>query len=283
MKFDVSGWLDDADKIQSPNRYTTANAREIIVMHYTAGYNAASAINTFKRASAEASAHFVVAVDGSITQMVSTNEVAWHAGFGVYDGRPKVNSFSIGIEIDNPGYHFKRADGGFDNWERKPVTAASLAPFPGMVEARDAWVGSAMAYWPKYPEAQLKALESLTKALLKTYKSITDIVGHKDVDSVRKRKVDPGPAFPMQRFNLLIDTRSDEEPVATEFLVKSDTGTLNVRGGPGTNFDPLSWGPLSNGQKVIRLEGRGEWYRVRRWIEGTAREGWVYAPYLVPA
>ena len=281
MKFSAGGWLDVAKQVQSPNRYQQPNAREIIVMHYTAGYDAASAINTFKK-SGGASAHFVVDTDGEITQMVSTADVAWHAGFGLYHERPKVNSFSIGIEIVNPGYHFKAPGGGYLNWERKPVSAARLAPFPGMVEARDPWVGSAMAYWPVYPEVQLKSVEQLTKALLRSYRTIVDIVGHRDVDTVRKLKVDPGPAFPLRRFRMLVDHRDDKE-VLTPFLVKSDSGTLNVRGGPGTSFDTLSWGPLRNGQEVQRLETNGGWYRVRRWIEGAKFEGWVYAAYLVPA
>jgi N-acetylmuramoyl-L-alanine amidase len=285
MKFNASGWLDSAVQTLSPNLDKGPNGREIIVMHYTAGYTASSAVNTFKLKSAQSSAHFVVEVDGGITQMVSTADIAWHAGRSLYHGRQRVNSFSIGIEIVNPGYHFKAADGGFLNWERKPVSSAKLAPFPGMVEAQDPWVGSAKTYWPIYPEAQLKAIEQLTKALLKAYPSIDDIVGHRDVDTVRRLKVDPGPAFPMRRFRMLLDRRDEPEtaPGLAEFLIKSPTGTLNVRGGPGTNFDTLSWGPIDNGQKVQRLEARGEWYRVRRWVEGIAREGWVFAAYLVPA
>ena len=139
-----------------------------------------------------------------------------------------------------------------------------------------------MAYWPVYPEVQLKSVEQLTKALLRSYRTIVDIVGHRDVDTVRKLKVDPGPAFPLRRFRMLVDHRDDKE-VLTPFLVKSDSGTLNVRGGPGTSFDTLSWGPLRNGQEVQRLESSGGWYRVRRWIEGVKFEGWVYAAYLVPA
>jgi N-acetylmuramoyl-L-alanine amidase len=284
MKFNNSGWLDTAVQTLSPNRDIGPNAREIIVMHYTAGYTASSAVNTFKSPAAKSSAHFVIEADGTITQMVSTADIAWHAGFSLYHGRQKVNSFSIGIEIVNPGYHFKNETGGYLNWERKPVSAAKLLPFPGMVEAHDDWVGNAKTFWPNYPEAQLKAIEQLTKALLKAYPSLNAVVGHRDIDTNRRLKVDPGPAFPMRRFRMLLDRRNEKEPTAgqAEFIVKSSSGPLNVRGGPGTNFDTLSWGPLNNGQRVQRLEARGEWYNVRRWVEGVAREGWIYAAYLVP-
>jgi N-acetylmuramoyl-L-alanine amidase len=282
MKFDTSGWLDSATRTLSPNKAPGPNAREIIVMHYTAGYTASSAVNTFLQAASQASAHFVVDVDGGITQMVSTADVAWHAGKSLYHGRNRTNTFAIGIEIVNPGYHFRSDDGTYLNWENKPISAAKLAPFPGMVEAHDDWVGSRKTYWPNFPEAQLKALDQLTKALLKAYKSISDIVGHRDVDVIRHLKVDPGPAFPMKRYRLLLDGRDDADTLSSEFMVKSADGTLNVRGGPGTNFDKLSWGPLENGQHVLRIEARGEWYHVRRWIDGVAKDGWVFAANLVP-
>jgi len=284
MKFDSKGRLDTATWIASPNFYPGANPREIIVMHYTAGYTAGSAINTFKvrppKPANPASAHFVVETDGTITQMVSTNDRAWHAGDGYYQSRPNVNNFSIGIEIVNPGYHFSDGAGGYLNWERKPVKPARLKPFPGMTEAREPWAGSAKMFWPNYPEAQLSAVEALTRALIKAYPSIHDVVGHRDVDGKRKRKVDPGPAFPLLRYRMLTDSRSDDPAPAAVMKVESDDGTLNVRGGPGAAFATLDWGPLKNGDDVQVLERLGEWYRVQRWFNGTPKQGWVYARYL---
>jgi N-acetylmuramoyl-L-alanine amidase len=282
MKFSEQGWLDTATRIDTPNFNDDANARTIIVMHYTAGYTAASAIATFKNPASEASAHFIVGTNGAITQMVATRHVAWHSGFGLYQGRRNVNGFAIGIEIVNPGYHFRNPAGGFLNWDKKPVTAAQLAPFPGMVEARDAWVGSAPVFWPRYPETQLRAVEQLTATLLKAYPTITDIVGHRDVDSERRRKVDPGPAFPMPRFKALITARNRDASTTTAiFVVKSDTGEVRVRSGPGTGFATLDWSPLGNGDQVERLSRDGDWLRIRRWVNGTPREGWVRADYLV--
>lgn len=280
MKFDKNGRLDTAGWVMSPNFYPAANSREIIVMHYTAGYTASSAINTFAVKTGKASAHFVVEVDGKITQMVSINDRGWHAGYGLYESRPKVNDFSIGIEIVNPGYHFSDGSGGYLNWQRKPIKPALLKPFPGMTEAHEPWAGSSILFWPNYPEAQLSAVEALTRALIKAYPSIRDVVGHRDVDTVRRLKVDPGPAFPMRRFRLLLDQRSDDAPQLMTMKVVADDGVLNVRGGPGTAFATLSWGPLKNGDQVQVLERVGEWYLVQRWLSGVAKQGWVYARYL---
>lgn len=280
MKFDKQGRLDAGKWVASPNLYAGGNARELVVMHYTAGYTAGSAINTFAVKGSKASAHFVVDVDGAITQMVSTHDRAWHAGGGYYQSRPQVNNFSIGIEIVNPGYHFSDGAGGYLNWQRKPVKPALLKPFPGMVEAKDPWAGSAKLFWPNYPQAQLDAVESLTRALIKAYPSIRDVVGHRDVDGVRKLKVDPGPAFPLRRFRLLVDERSDTPPPPPTMRVATEEDTLNVRGGPGTAFAMLDWGPLKNQDEVQVLERVGEWYRVQRWFGGVAKQGWVFARYL---
>lgn len=284
MGFSPDGWRTGATRRQTANCYPGVNARRIIVMHYTAGYQASSAVNTFldTEASKPSSAHFVVEADGEVTQMVSTDDGAWHAGGGEYRQKGRVNEFSIGVEIVNPGYHFRSPDGGFLNWRRQPVPAERLSPFLPMIEAADPWVGSAPVWWPSFPEAQLSAVEDLTQDLLETYSSITDIVGHRDIDHLRRLKVDPGPAFPLRRFRALLDRRDDPDRAGLAARVSTLGGALNVRGGPGSTFDTLDWGPLQNGAMVEVLEERGEWSLVASTEGGHRREGWAYARYLAP-
>lgn len=277
----VDGWVTDINHDETNNAYSNQNTHECIVMHYTASYDLDSPVKHFKKRSSSASAHFVIGVDGAIVQMVSLDDGAWHSGGGVFRGRGDVNRRSVGIEIVNPGYHFKNSNGDYLNWERKKISASKLAPFPGMIEARDPWVGSAQAHWPVYPEPQLAAVEKLTKLLLRKYRSIVDIVGHRDVDTVRKWKVDPGPAFPMQRYRMLLDDRSAAVEGAQKMRVETNGGGLNVRGGPGVSFDKLSWGPLRNGDEVTALEYRDGWYRVEATVDGGPRQGWCYGLYLV--
>ncbi|MGI5138382.1 MULTISPECIES: N-acetylmuramoyl-L-alanine amidase [unclassified Streptomyces] len=73
------------------NRPTDGDAVNTIVIHDTES-TAASAINSFQQPSTYASAHYVVGADGSVTQMVPTKDIAWHAG------NKYVNDHSIGIE-----------------------------------------------------------------------------------------------------------------------------------------------------------------------------------------
>lgn len=83
---------------------------DLIVLHYTGMSSAAKAIDWLSRPESKVSAHYVVDVDGRITQLVAEAMRAWHAGVSVWHGETDINSLSIGIEIQNPGH----ADGYHD-------------------------------------------------------------------------------------------------------------------------------------------------------------------------
>jgi len=46
------------------------------------------------------SAHFFIRRDGAVTQFISCNQRAWHAGVSCWQGREQCNDFSIGIELE---------------------------------------------------------------------------------------------------------------------------------------------------------------------------------------
>jgi AmpD protein len=46
------------------------------------------------------SSHFLIGRDGALTQFVSTNARAWHAGASSFAGQQRCNDFSIGIELE---------------------------------------------------------------------------------------------------------------------------------------------------------------------------------------
>jgi AmpD protein len=46
------------------------------------------------------SAHFLIRRDGEVIQFVDTDKRAWHAGVSKWNGRERVNDFSIGIELE---------------------------------------------------------------------------------------------------------------------------------------------------------------------------------------
>lgn len=51
------------------------------------------------------SAHFLIERDGCITQFVSGDDRAWHAGVSWFRGRQACNDFSIGIELEGTDDH----------------------------------------------------------------------------------------------------------------------------------------------------------------------------------
>jgi N-acetyl-anhydromuramyl-L-alanine amidase AmpD len=283
MRFDQNGWLDDAQRRETGNRSQSRNSRQVVVLHYTAGYDLDSAVDHFLNTNADrkASAHFVVDVNGDIVQMVSTEEVAWHAGRGVYRGQSGgFNNKSIGIEIVNPGYHFRRSNGTFENWRRQAVSPARLAPFPGMTEARDPWVSSSPVFWPNFPPEQIEAVENLVRTLLGAYPSIEDIVSHRDVDPIEKLRVDPGPAFPMRQIRMLLaDPEGNRDPTRGRVAISANS-VLFVRGGPGTGFDKLDWGPLRRDDEVRILARDGNWYKIEHDRDEETFGGWCFAEYI---
>ncbi|MFK7837894.1 MAG: N-acetylmuramoyl-L-alanine amidase [Sulfitobacter sp.] len=77
----------------------------LIVLHYTAMASEQAAIERLCDPASEVSAHYLIAADGCVTQMVEERARAWHAGAGEWHGQSDINSRSIGIELDNAGHH----------------------------------------------------------------------------------------------------------------------------------------------------------------------------------
>jgi len=128
----------------------------MIVLHYTGMQDADSAIARLRDPEAKVSAHYVVAEDGTVLQLVDEAKRAWHAGKSHWRDVEDVNSASIGIEIVNPGHEF--------------------------------------GYRP-FPDEQIAAVIQLVMQIKDRY-AITrgNIVGHSDVAPARNRN--PGELFP---------------------------------------------------------------------------------------
>lgn len=168
--------------------------RRFLVEHFTSGATALSSIAFWNTPEANgACAHVVIDRDGTIYQCRPFNRTCGHAGKSrwVDPGTGKrhdgLNSCSIGIEIANAG-DSANADG----------TAFSSHKFKmpaGFVHARHK-NGGPFTFWEAYPAAQIDAVEAVSKLLVSRY-NLDDLVGHDDI--APERKVDPGPAFPMDR------------------------------------------------------------------------------------
>lgn len=134
-------------------------APDLLLLHYTGLVDVERAIDWLSRVESRVSCHYVIDTAGTITQMVPETLRAWHAGLSVWAGDTDINSCSVGIEIHNPGHDY------------------------GL---------------PEYPEAQLQAVEALSRDIIARWRiAPARVLGHSDVAPLRK--IDPGEMFPWAR------------------------------------------------------------------------------------
>ena len=262
--------IDEFARDDSPNVSGRLVDPRFIVMHYTAGATAQGAIATLKdpNVRGKPSAHVVIDRDGTGTQLVPFDLIANHAGVSFWQGFTNLNRYSIGIELVDVGWVRKRADG---KWRTDAGVAVRAAE---VVVARHRNGGEELG-WQTYPATQLDCAQAACLALLDEYRSLRGITGHDWI--APGRKLDPGPAFPDRRFANLVEGRSDPPPDSQIF--ETAAHQLNVRGGPGTEFEKLEWGPLPFGTRVRVVSERGDWRRIEL-PDGQDRVGWVHSDFL---
>ncbi len=118
MKIDAQGWLSGVLHVPSPN----CDARPNGVINLLVIHNISLPPNEFGGdgvqrlftnsldvhahpyyqtiAELKVSAHFFIRRDGQIIQFVSCLERAWHAGASCWQGQPRCNDNSLGVELE---------------------------------------------------------------------------------------------------------------------------------------------------------------------------------------
>jgi N-acetylmuramoyl-L-alanine amidase len=129
---------------------------DMLVLHYTGMKSGPAAVKWLCTQRSGVSCHYLVDVDGAITQMVCESKRAWHAGKSFWRGNDDINSCSVGIEIQNEGHP---------------------------------------AGNPPFPDRQISAVIALSKDIIaRNDIPANRVLGHSDV--APGRKVDPGEHFP---------------------------------------------------------------------------------------
>ncbi|PSJ63663.1 N-acetylmuramoyl-L-alanine amidase [Pseudaminobacter soli (ex Li et al. 2025)] len=129
---------------------------DMVILHYTGMPTGAEAEAWLCDPASEVSSHYLVHEDGRVVQMVRESDRAWHAGKSSWRGITDVNSWSVGIEIVNPGHTLG---------------------------------------YTAFPKCQIEAVIALCGNIIVRHGIVPErILAHSDV--APGRKVDPGEKFP---------------------------------------------------------------------------------------
>jgi N-acetylmuramoyl-L-alanine amidase len=252
---------------QTPNVGGALQPR-YLVLHYTAGRSLESSVESLctKKPQGNASAHIVLGRDGRIVQLAAFDVVTWHAGISQWNGLNGLNQHSIGIEMDNAGLLHREGD-KFVAWFGKAYPSDEVL----LAEHRH---GGGVQPWHSFTEAQIERALELSELLVAHY-GLDDVLGHEDI--ARGRKVDPGPAFPLESVRSRAMGRGAEELPRYVTTVSA----LNIRTGPGAGFSKAA-PALKLGTELLLLEPQDRWSRVAV-VGPTDLEGWVSNDFIAPA
>tara|TARA_B100000963_G_scaffold144100_1_gene125568 strand:+ start:22922 stop:23650 length:729 start_codon:yes stop_codon:yes gene_type:complete len=89
-----------------------------LVFHYTGMKNEKSALKRLTDRNSKVSSHYFIKKNGSIINLVPDRYVSWHAGISFWKNLKKLNKYSIGIEIHNPGHQH-----GYKAFNKNQITA----------------------------------------------------------------------------------------------------------------------------------------------------------------
>ena len=131
---------------------------KFLIFHYTGMKSEKSAINKLSDKKSKVSCHYFIKKNGSIINLVPDLYISWHAGISFWKKYKKINKYSIGIEIQNPGHQY-----GYKPFNKK----------------------------------QINSIIYLSLKLAKKYNlKNKDFLGHSDIAPCRKK--DPGEKFPWE-------------------------------------------------------------------------------------
>lgn len=284
MKINSEGWVDEASHVQSAH-FGAVITPTLVVLHETAGpLEQGNAVAYLRENARQASAHFVIERDGSITQMVSCLRRANHAGASSYYSRDGCNGFSIGIEFVGPGKMTPLSGSQVVTWWGAVFDGVEDEVFWAETDAHGA------GYWMRFTAEQIAAGLRLLEALFAAYGTLRDIRGHWYVSP--GRKVDPNPLFPMDQVRAEImgdladlihpDDGQERAPELYDCVLVDAPGDedLNMRRWP--SFAPNVIGKIPDGVAVpVLKEGI---FDGRLWLKVLygGKEGWVVARYTAP-
>lgn len=83
----------------TPNRSSSSNERKGVVLHHTGGAFD-GAVSWLTSRESKASAHVVIAKNGTRARLAPDEVITWHAGNSAWKGRNGCNAFMLGVEFE---------------------------------------------------------------------------------------------------------------------------------------------------------------------------------------
>lgn len=190
--------------VESPSKGQALNGTKAIVLHYSGSASGENMLKWLADKQARISTHLVIDRDGKVTQLVPFDIAAWHAGRSAWKGLSGLNNYSIGIDFVNAGQLIR--DG--DQWV-SPLTRRKYSTAEVYVQKNAA--SGEITGWHKYTDQQIQAAKRVIRALSSAYPTIDDVLSHSEITS--GRKLDPGPAFPIEEMREVFkEIRSKTSP-----------------------------------------------------------------------
>ena len=175
------------------------NICDFVVLHYTGSHGTYESSNNWAiDPRSKVSWHVTIGRSGEVIQLLDFRTVAWHCGKSEWYSEVtdkhyrSLNRWGIGIEFANTGL-LSRTSGGFCRHGTTDVLY-------DLNERDKLFRGPEGHWWEMFTESQLRIGADIVKMLLDEYECI-EVLGHSEI--APKRKIDPGPAFPLQEFKKL--------------------------------------------------------------------------------
>lgn len=186
---------------QSPNYKKGRGSSAVcyVIIHTMSGFFEGTK-TWFMNPKSQVSAHYLVGKKGQVLQMVKEEDRAWHVG--------TANPVSIGIEMEDASFYIDSKTGA--------------------KKLKGACPGHRLTFDPNwYTLTQLDTTAQLTAEILHRHKlPVSRVIGHNDpiMRRYNNNHVDPGTAFPWEKFRKMVQTKLDALNQPKTTLTESASG-----------------------------------------------------------
>ncbi|MCG6903150.1 MAG: N-acetylmuramoyl-L-alanine amidase [Rhodobacter sp.] len=190
----------EVEHLPTPN-FSSSNDARYAIMNFTATLGNSAKL-WLTNPEAKASAHLFIERSGKVIQLLPFDYAGWHAGRSNWGAINGLNRHSIGIVFENAG-RLRRVGEHWESWSGHEIPDDEVLVATHKNETEESG-------WHTYTKAQTDAAAKILIAYSRVNPDFVDVLGHDDISP--RRKIDPGPAFPMADLRLAVFGRAEPLP-----------------------------------------------------------------------